>query len=105
VREELAFVLEPTAGWLNLLEYADAQNNSGHFCDPRIDAQIARLARDEPMDPAGTTSLAATVDRELTDAAPWVPLFTPSLPDLTSARVGNYENNNGSVLMDQLWVR
>jgi hypothetical protein len=39
------------------------------------------------------------------DAAPWVPLFTPSLPDLTSARVGNYENNNGSVLMDQLWVR
>ena len=91
--------------WLNLLECADTQNNSGHFCDPRIDAQIARLARDEPMDPAGTTSLAATVDRELTDAAPWVPLFTPSLPDLTSARVGNYENNNGSVLMDQLWVR
>jgi hypothetical protein len=34
-----------------------------------------------------------------------VPLFTPSLPDLTSARAGNYKDDNGIVLMDQLWVR
>ena len=79
--------------------------NPAHFCDARIDSQIARLTREEPADPAGTTALAATIDRELTDQAPWVPLFTPSLPDLTSARVGNYEDNNGVVLMDQLWVR
>jgi hypothetical protein len=57
------------------------------------------------VDPAGTTVLAAAIDRELTDQAPWVPLFTPSLPDLTSARVRNYTDNNGTVLIDQLWVR
>jgi hypothetical protein len=49
--------------------------------------------------------MAAKIDRELTDAAPWVPLFTPQLPDLTSARVGNYQDNNGFVLLDQLWVK
>ena len=92
--------------WLGLLECSDAQHSdSAHFCNPRIDAQIARLAKEEPVDPAGTTALAATIDRELTDQAPWVSLFTPSLADVTSARVGNYEDNNGTVLMDQLWVR
>jgi YVTN family beta-propeller protein len=91
--------------WLALLECADRLNNFAHFCDPHIDTQIARLAREEPVDPAGTTAFAAAIDRELTDQAPWVPLFTPSLPDLTSGRVGNYQESNGLVLIDQLWVR
>ncbi len=91
--------------WLDLLECADLGNDPSHFCDAHIDKQIARLAREEPLDPAGTTPFAAAIDRELTDQAPFVPLFTPSLPDLTSARVGNYQTNNGAVLMDQLWVR
>jgi hypothetical protein len=34
-----------------------------------------------------------------------VPLFTPRLLDLTSRRVGNYQVNQGAVLLDQLWVR
>ena len=91
--------------WLNQLECSDQATDPAHFCDAHIDTQIARLAREEPVDPAGTMALAAAIDRELTAQAPWVPLFTPSLPDLTSARVGNYEDNNGVVLMDQLWVR
>jgi YVTN family beta-propeller protein len=91
--------------WLDLLDCSHEENDPAHFCDARIDAQIARLARNEPANPAGTTPVAAAIDRELTDQAPWVPLFTPSLPDLTSARVRNYENNNGAVLLDQLWVR
>ena len=53
----------------------------------------------------GTTALAASIERELTNDAPFVPLFTPSLVDLTSRRIGNYEDQNGSVLIDQLWVR
>jgi peptide/nickel transport system substrate-binding protein len=91
--------------WLNLFACSDIQNNPAHFCDPHIDTQIARLTKSEPANPAGTRALAAAIDRELTDRAPFVPLFTPSLPDLTSARVGNYEYDNGNVLLDQLWVR
>jgi ABC-type transport system substrate-binding protein len=80
--------------------------NPAHFCDRQIDTQVARLAKQEPADPAGTAGVAAAVDREITNQAPWVPLFTPRFADLTSARVGNYEYNNGfSVSLDQLWVR
>ncbi len=82
--------------------------NPSHFCNRRIDAQIAQLAKEEPDDPAGTARFAAAIDHELTDAAPWVPLFTPSFASLTSARVGNYQAQAdsvfGSPLIDQLWV-
>jgi peptide/nickel transport system substrate-binding protein len=101
-------------GWFGTLLAVDtfinvgchSQSNPAHFCDPRIDAQVARLVKDEPADPAGTEALAATIDREITNRAPWVPLFTPRLADLTSVRVGNYQYNSGfNVLLDQLWVR
>jgi peptide/nickel transport system substrate-binding protein len=78
--------------------------NPAHFCDRNIDAQIERLAEHEPSDPAGTSDLAAELDRKLTDQAPWVPLFAPRSVDATSARVGNYQAQLGQVLMDQLWV-
>jgi peptide/nickel transport system substrate-binding protein len=75
------------------------------FCDSHVDAEVARLGKEEPADPAGTAGLAAAIDREITDEAPWVPLYIPRLVDLTSARVGNYHVSNGAVLLDQLWVR
>jgi peptide/nickel transport system substrate-binding protein len=78
--------------------------NPAHFCDRNIDAQIERLAELEPTDPAGTSDLAAGLDREITDEAPWVPLFAPRSVDATSARVGNYQVQLGQVLLDQLWV-
>jgi peptide/nickel transport system substrate-binding protein len=81
------------------------KQNPAHFCNRRIDAQVARLTKQEPTDPAGTAAFAATIDREITNKAPWVPLFTPRIVDVTSARVGNYENSSGYVLLDQLWVR
>lgn len=79
--------------------------NYAHFCDPGIDAQLARLAKSEPSDPFGTAKLAAAIDREISDAAPWVPLFTPRFADLTSARVGNYRYIASGVPFDQLWVK
>ncbi len=78
--------------------------NPAHFCDPRIDAQIARLTTEQPS--AGAAKLAATIDREIVDRAPWVPLFTPRLADLASSRVGNYQASpDGFPLLDQMWVR
>ena len=79
--------------------------NPAHFCVAGIDAQITRLADEEPADPAATLHLAASIDRELTDLAPWVPLFSPRSIDVTSARVGNYHSQIGQVLLDQLWLR
>jgi hypothetical protein len=45
------------------------------------------------------------VDREVTDAAPWVTLATLNNVDFLSARVSNYQYNEFlGVLVDQLHV-
>jgi peptide/nickel transport system substrate-binding protein len=78
--------------------------NFGHFCDDRIEGQLARLANAQPS--VVSARLAARIDRELVDRAAVVPLYTPRLPDLTSPRVGNYEASPyGYPLFDQMWVR
>jgi peptide/nickel transport system substrate-binding protein len=82
--------------------------NWAHFCDPRFDGHVTRLATEQASDPAAGTALAARLDRELVDQAPWVPLFTPRFADFASKRVGNYQSNtyaSSSVLLDQLWLR
>ena len=83
----------------------DFDPNPAHFCDPSVDAQIQHLSDIEPTDPAASTDLAAQIDREITDQAPWVPLFTPQTVDVTSARVGNYQTELGQLRIDQLWVQ
>jgi peptide/nickel transport system substrate-binding protein len=100
-------------GWFGYVLAVDALSVSGchfdpnpaHFCDHGVDAQLSQLANEEPVDPAGTAGLAEAIDREITDTAPWVPLFTPTYADLTSTRVGNYQSQGGRALLDQLWVR
>jgi ABC-type transport system substrate-binding protein len=82
--------------------------NWARFCDRRFDGLVARLTAAQADDPTAGAALAARLDREIVDRAPWVPLFTPRLVDVASRRVGNYQPNtyaSSSVLVDQLWVR
>jgi hypothetical protein len=79
--------------------------NWTRFCEPRVDARVARLEKEEPADPTSAEGRAAAIDREITNRAPWVPLLTPRFVALTSARVGNFQASSGAVLIDQLWVR
>jgi YVTN family beta-propeller protein len=104
------------AGWFGSLSAAELfteldcrfTGNWARFCDARIEAQVRRLTREQASDPTAGTALAARIDREIVDRAPWVPLFTPRFADFVSKRVGNYQANtyaSSSVLLDQLWVR
>jgi ABC-type transport system substrate-binding protein len=81
--------------------------NWAEFCDHGLDAQVEKLSREEAENSAAARRLAARIDRTIVDRAPWVPLFTPRLPDFVSERVGNYQYNiyDLGVLLDQLWVR
>ena len=80
--------------------------NYGGFGDPRADqlasqAQAARLT-----DPSVARRDWESLDRVVTDQAPWVPLFDQSPPALVSSRVGNYQDSPGyGPLLDQMWVR
>ena len=81
-------------------------NNPSFFCDPRIDAQIARALDIQAVDPDAAAARWQQIERELVDMAPWVPLFTPQRADVVSKRVKNYQYNPAwGLLLDQLWVR
>jgi len=55
---------------------------------------------------AAATPRWAVIDHELTDQAPWVPLYNPRDLTVLSARVGNYQfHPYWNLLIDQLWVR
>ena len=84
----------------------DRNANLSEFCSPRIDAHMRRAAAAQATDPDRANRLWAAVDRELVDAAPWVPLFNPRGLEVLSNRVGNYQFNPAyGSLIDQLWVR
>ena len=86
--------------------------NDAAFCDRRIDARIARAGRLEITDHDAASQLWSRIDRELTDAAPWVVLRESVATDLVSRRTGNYTpcwvsywNSATGACLDQLWVR
>jgi peptide/nickel transport system substrate-binding protein len=80
--------------------------NYAGFCDPRMDAQVARAVELQGVDPHAAGELWATIDRRIVDQAPWVPLYNTRSIDFVSERVGNYQDHlQWGVLVDQLWVR
>jgi YVTN family beta-propeller protein len=81
--------------------------DSSQFCDPGIDRQMRRAQAVQLSDPTGSRALWQRVDREITDAAPWVPLIVSKNVSVLSKRVGNYQYSPAAVamLIDQLWVR
>jgi peptide/nickel transport system substrate-binding protein len=80
--------------------------NGPEFCDPGIDRLMRRAQAEQLSDPTGSRALWQRVDREVTDAAPWVPLMVTKDVNFLSKRVGNYQYSpEMGMLIDQLWVR
>jgi peptide/nickel transport system substrate-binding protein len=80
--------------------------NVTEFCDPRIDRQMRRAQAEQLTDPAGSRALWQRIDREVTDASPWVTLIASKDVNFLSKRVGNYQwSPSNGMLIDQLWVR
>jgi peptide/nickel transport system substrate-binding protein len=80
--------------------------NPSAFCDPSIDRQMRMAQAEQLSDPTGSRARWQRVDREITDAAPWVPLQITKDVNFLSKRVGNYQYSpQMGMLIDQLWVR
>ena len=81
--------------------------NISEFCDPGLDRQMRRAQAEQVSDPIGSRVLWQRVDREITDASPWVPLIISNSVSVLSSRVGNYQYSPAWAvpLIDQLWVR
>ena len=68
---------------------------------------MRRALAEQQSDPISSRALWQRVDREITDAAPWVPLMASKDVHFVSKRVGNYQfsPDGMGLLFDQLWVR
>lgn len=78
--------------------------NGSQFCDPRIDRRVRRAQ--QLTDPTASRALWQRIDRDLTDASPWVTLIVSKDVNVLSRRVGNYQwSPTMGMLLDQLWVR
>ena len=82
-------------------------NNLAEFCDPHADELADQAQAAQQTDPAAARKLWASIDRILTDQAPWVPVYTESTTVFVSARVGNCQVSPYyyGPLLDQIWVR
>jgi YVTN family beta-propeller protein len=84
----------------------DGGNSNGYYCNPALDREMQKAQLLELSDPARAAADWAAVDRQLTDAAVWVPTVTLRDVELTSRRLGNYQYNPvWGFLADQAWVR
>ncbi len=89
----------------NFHPHSDASPNISGFCDRAIQADMDAALKQGGTDPALANQTWAKADREVTDQAPMVELFTPKMIDFVSKRVGNYVwNLQWYMLVSQLSV-
>ncbi|MDM9620253.1 ABC transporter substrate-binding protein [Rhizobium sp. S96] len=93
-------------GCASFREGSDASINISGFCDAGIDAKMQKALDLGVTDQKAADALWAEIDREVTDQAPAVGLFTPKRLDFTSKRLGNFMfNRQFNWMITQAWVQ
>jgi limonene-1,2-epoxide hydrolase len=120
--EYFAAVLDPTkrvqiafAGWATdypaesgfiVPTLSCAADTSALFCSRRIDRRMAAATRLALTDPVAAHRRWSSVEHDLVDRAPWVPLVSRLWVNLVSERVGDFQvHPQVGPLIDQMWVR
>ena len=99
-------MISPVLSCRSFVPASMANLNGAEFCDPSVDAQVRQALMLQASAPDAAGALWARIDREITDQAPWVPIYNPLSTVLLAPRVGNYQfDPNYQLLIDQLWVR
>ena len=84
----------------------DQTSNLSGFCDPAIDAEMARATALQAHDPPAATLLWQQIEHEILVQAPLLPTTNQRNADFVSKRVGNYQYNpQWGALLSQLWVK
>jgi len=87
-------------------EGSDASVNISGFCDKAIDAKMKQALDLGVTDQEAANKLWSEIDKEVTDKAPAVALFTPKHIDFVSKRVGNFQFNAQFYwIVSQSWVK
>jgi peptide/nickel transport system substrate-binding protein len=98
--------LPPTLSCEAFIPASPLNANLAQFCDPAIDAKMARATALQAQDPPAATLLWQEVERDLLAQAPVLPTDNRRTVNFLSERVGNYQYNpQWGPLLSQLWVR
>jgi peptide/nickel transport system substrate-binding protein len=93
------------SGFLGSLATCDAPSNESGFCDRTIDRRIEAATRLQITQPALAHERWASIEHDVMDQAPWVPLVNRSFANLVSQRLGNFlVSPQWGPLVDQMWV-
>jgi ABC-type transport system substrate-binding protein len=93
------------SGFLPPIAGCGAPANSSGFCDRGIDERMERATRLQITDPAAAHRLWSSIEHDIMDAAPWVPLVDRSWVNVVSRRLENFQvNPQWGPLVDQMWV-
>jgi ABC-type transport system substrate-binding protein len=85
---------------------SSANTNDSEFCNRAIDSEVRQARMLQTENPGAANETWRRIDEQVTDQAPWLPLYNPRVDIVTSSRVGNYQYHPFfQVLPDQLWVR
>lgn len=85
---------------------ATGNDSASRLCNPGLDRAFDRALVAQSQDPPSASASWASVDRRVSELAPWVPLINPQRVVVVSRRVGNVQYNpEFGTLIDQLWVR
>jgi len=94
------------SGFIGALARCDSTVNVTGFCDPGIDARMVKAERLQLTDPSKADDLWASIERDVMDQAPYVPLVSRSWTNVISQRLGNFQVSvQYGPLIDQMWVR
>jgi YVTN family beta-propeller protein len=81
-------------------------SRDSQFCDLGIERRMSEAAQLQLTDLAAAHELWTSIEHDLTDLAPWVPLVNRSWVNFVSERVGNFQvHPEWGPLVDQMWVR
>jgi peptide/nickel transport system substrate-binding protein len=69
---------------------SNSSPNIAEFCQQSIQAQMNKALALGVTNPEAANTLWQTVDRQVTDQAPWVAMFNPKLIDFVSSRITNH---------------
>jgi YVTN family beta-propeller protein len=94
------------SGFLGAIATCGAPSNESCFCDPNIDRRMEGAARLQITEPAIAHRRWSSIEHDVVDQAPWVPLVNRYWVNLVSRRLGNFQvNAQWGPLVDQMWVR
>jgi YVTN family beta-propeller protein len=96
----------PAESGLMIATLTCGSSNNARFCHPDLDRRMEEATQLQITDRVAAHRLWSSIEHDIVDLAPWVPLTNPLSRTLVSERLSNFQfSPQWGPLVDQMWVR